>query len=808
MLKNYFKIAWRNMQRHKAYSAINVAGLAIGLAACLLIFVVVQFELSYDKFQPNYKNIYRVVMQQKSGDAMEYYEGAPYPMSDALRADFPDAKFATIHTSYGSQITVPAHNTGISTDDKKFTESAGILFMEPQFFDMFKYNWLSGSASVLGAPGMAVINRSTANKYFGDWKNATGKIIRMDNRLTLKVAGVIEDAPANSDFPLRVMVSYPTLKTHMEAYDLEDYWWDIESDHQIFMMPRANQSVNAINAQLKTFTQKHYGQSDARTRFHFLQPLAELHYDTRFNSLSDHITNKATISTLSFIGVLIILMASINFINLSTAQSVGRSKEVGIRKVLGSNRAQLIKQSIGETALIVLFALTLALVVAKLAMPYLKNIASVPDNISLITPGSVIFLIIATIVIVLVSGIYPALVVSGFKPVLALKNKITAASVGGVPLRRVLVVAQFSIAQLLIIGTIVAVKQMNFVNAADLGFNKEAVLIIPGSTDSATLLRSASFKQTLLQTPGVKSASFTSDQPSSNSNWSANFHFNNSGTSENYHLYIKFGDADYFKTFGIAFKAGMPYEQRDTTTGVVVNETLAKKLGAKKADDIIGKTIKLGISTANWHPIVGVVKDFKTNTLREAIKPTIIIQDKKEQGEVAVKLNTRNLPATIAAIQKAWAQTYPEYAYNGYFLDKNIASFYQQENQLALVYKIFATIAIFISCLGLYGLALFMVVQRTREVGVRKVLGASVSSIVYLFSKEFMILITISFLIATPVAYYMMNSWLQHFVFRITLSTSIFIMAIAASLAVAWLTVGYKAVTAALANPVKSLRSE
>jgi putative ABC transport system permease protein len=807
MLKNYFKIAWRNVVRHKAYATINIAGLAVGVAACLLIFLVIQFELSYDKFQPNYNHIYRVVMQQKTGEGIEHYSGIPYPMSDALEVDFPEAKFATIQTSYGSQVTVPISNNSVSADDKKFNEDTGVLFMQPQFFDVFKYKWLSGDANVLAKPNIVVINRSTATKYFGDWKNATGKVIRMDNRLTLKIAGIIEDVPSNTDLPLRVLVSYTTLKSHLADYGLEDSWGNIESNHQIFMMPQVNESANTINSRLKTFTQKHYGKDATKTRFHLLQPLADLHFDTRYgNTLGDHITNKATIRTLSLIALLIILMASINFINLSTAQSIGRSKEVGIRKVLGSSRPQLIKQSIGETALIVIFSLIVAVGIAKLALPYLKNIASVPDDISLITQDSVIFLMLTTLTIVLISGIYPALVVSGFRPVLALKNKITAASVGGVPLRRVLVVAQFSIAQLLIIGTIVAVKQMNFVNAADLGFNKDAVLIIPGNTDSVSLQKSASFKQLLLQNPGVKSVSFTSDQPSSQNNWSANFYYDHSGIDKDFHLYLKFGDADYFKTFGLRFKAGQAYSQQDTTIGIVVNETFATKMGVQNANDIIGKTIKIG--GGKWHPIVGVVEDFKTNTLREAVKPTIIIQNKDEQGRIAVKLNTRNLSGTVASIQKAWEKTYPEYTYNGYFLDQNIAEFYKQENQLALVYKIFAFIAIFISCLGLYGLVSFMVVQRTKEVGVRKVLGASIASIVYLFSKEFMLLIGLSFLIATPIAYYMMNSWLQNFVFRIPLSVSVFVLAIAASMIVAWLTVGYKAVRAALANPVKSLRSE
>lgn len=807
MLKNYFKIAWRNIQRHKAYSAINVAGLAIGMAACLLIYVVVQFELSYEKFQPNYKNIYRVVLQDDFGEGLTYTEGTPYPISDALRADFPGSTFAALNTTYGSQITVPANANSVSTDDKKFLEGSGIMFIQPQFFDIFSYKWLSGDASVLSKPGMVVLSRTIANKYFGDWQKAEGHILVMDNRITLKVAGVIEDAPKNSDLLLKVLVSYTSMKGHLKDYNVDDSWNVISSNSQVFMMPPAGASVSNLNAQLKTFTVKHYHGRITDKKMHFLQPLAGLHYDTQFNNtLGDHLTNKATIRTLSLIAVLIILMASINFINLSTAQSVGRSKEVGIRKVLGSSRLELIKQSLGETTLIVLFAVFIAIAIAKLALPYLKNIASVPDDISLLSLSSVVFLLITTVLIILLSGIYPALVVSGFKPVLALKNKITAASVGGVPLRRVLVVAQFSISQLLIIGTIVAVRQMNFVNSADLGFNKEALLIIPGSTDSASLQKMAAFKTQLLQTPGVKNVSFMADQPSSQNNWGTNFYFNGSMEERKYQTSLKFGDADYFKTFGLRFKAGHGYTAADTSNGYVVNETFAQKLGVHNYNALIGKTIKLG--GGPWLPIVGVVEDFKTNTLRDAVKPTLLLQYKKYQGVVAVKISTHNFSSTVASVQKQWEHNYAAYAYNGYFLDQNIAEFYKQENQLALVYKIFALIAIFISGLGLYGLVSFMVVQRTKEVGVRKVLGASVGSIVYLFSKEFMALITLSFIIATPAAYYMMNSWLQSFVFRIPLSVGVFVLAIAASMLLAWMTVGYKAVKAALATPVKSLRSE
>jgi predicted permease len=804
MIKNYIKIAWRNIVRHKAYSSINIAGLTVGIAACLLIFVIIKFELSFDKAQPNYNNIYHIVTQEKHEADMTYNPGIAVPATEALRIDFPQAKVAAVNSSYGSQITVPE---GSGTADKKFTENLGVLFIEPQFFDIFNSKWLAGSASVLKDPDMVVIDRSIAIKYFGDWKNVLGKILKMDNVLTLKVAGVIEDAPANSDFPFKIMVSFVTWKQHGKDYNYSGEWGSTSSNHQVFMLFPQNISTSNIDAQLKQFSAKNYKKGISETHL-LAQPLSMFHFDTRFgNPLSDHTISYATLRTLCFITILIIIMASINFINLSTAQSVGRSKEVGIRKVLGSTRKQLIAQVIGETTLVVLCAVLLALIVAKLALPQLKNIANVPESIGLFNVENMLFLAAMMVIVILLSGIYPALVVSGFKPVLALKNKITAASIGGIPLRRALVIAQFAISQLLMIGTIVAMNQMDYVNKADLGFNKEAVLIIPGYTDSISLNKIVSFRQQLLQNPAVKSVSFASDAPSSENNWGTNFNFNNNKKDNGFNTYLKFGDADYFKTFGLQFAAGKGYDVSDTAKQVVVNETFIHKLGIQNAESAIGKTVQFG-GNGKWMPISGVVKDFKTNSLRETVKPIVISPAKKFEGIVAIKIQTRELSKTVADLQKMWETTYPEYAYNGYFLDDNIAKFYQSENQMALVYKIFAGIAIFISCLGLYGLVSFMAVQRTKEVGIRKVLGASVSSIVYLFSKEFIVLIVISFVIAMPVAWYVMTGWLQNFAYRISLSAWVFLLAIATSVVIAWVTVGYKAVRAALVNPVRSLRSE
>jgi ABC-type antimicrobial peptide transport system permease subunit len=389
--------------------------------------------------------------------------------------------------------------------------------------------------------------------------------------------------------------------------------------------------------------------------------------------------------------------------------------------------------------------------------------------------------------------------------VLALKNKITSASVGGISLRRGLVVTQFCISQVLIVGTLVAVAQMTFIQKADLGFRKDALLIINANTDSAAQARQFSFKKELLKLPGVEAVTFSSDVPSSDNNWTTNFAFDHRD-DESYNLHMKFGDEDYLKTYGLVLAAGRSYTPSDTINEVLINETLVKKLGLKDPSQAVGKEIRMGRDA--WRTIVGVTKDFKTNSLKEDIKPLIIAERKEYYSVTAVKLKSSNIRKTQEVVEGKWNETFPEYAYTTSYMDEKLAEFYEQESQLALLYRIFAVIAIIISCLGLYGLVSFMAVQKTKEIGVRKVLGASVGNIIYLFSREFTLLIIVASVIAIPVARYLMNKWLENFVFRIDISAIYYIAAVIITVLVAWIAVGYKSVKAALANPVKSIRTE
>ena len=803
MFVTYLKTAWRNITRNKSFAAINIFGLATGIAACLILFIVIKYEFSYNKFIPGYESIYHVTTTTNTADGEEYNPGVPSAFVEAARLDMPQMTFGSLSASFGSQVTVLGRNAN-AAGEKKFIEEEGIYFADPQFFEIFKYKWLAGSGAVLKDPDVTVITQEMAEKYFGNWKDAVGQFIKIDNAITLKVAGILENIPANNDFPLAVVTSFVTYKRDPALYGYNNEWNSTSSNNQVFVQLKDNDTAKAT-AQFKTLIAKNYDATEARQRNFGLQPLAEVHYDSRFANWGNHSISKATLWTLSLIGIFIVIMACINFINLSTAQAINRSKEIGIRKVLGGRRSSLFWQMMSETALIVTLSLVIAAGLAAACLPFISHIASIEEKLNLFTPQVLLFMPALAILVTVLSGIYPSLILSGFKPIVALKNKVTSASIGGISLRRGLVVLQFAISQVLIIGTIVAVSQMSYVNKADLGFKKEAILVLSTFADSTVISQQPALKQDLLALNGIQSVSFNSDVPSSNNNWGTNFAFDHK-PDEKYTLFLKFADPDYFKTFGIEFAAGGAYPLTDTVNEVVLNETLTQKLGFKNPADVIGKEIRTG--SGSWRKVAGVIKDFKTNSLREATKPLLIACRNKVYGNVAIKIKSSNLAATKDAIQKKWDNHLPAYANNSFYMDESINEFYQQENQLSLLYTIFAGIAIFISCLGLYGLISFMAAQRIKEVGVRKVLGASVANILYLFSKEFTILIAVAFVIAAPLAWYLMTDWLSNFSYRINLGIGVFLLAALVSLVIAWVTVGYKSMKAALSNPVVSLRSE
>ncbi|WP_026309717.1 ABC transporter permease [Niabella aurantiaca] len=798
MSKKYIKTAWQNLRRHKAYVAINTIGLAVGIAACLLVFLLIRYETGFDNFHKNKERIYRIVAANKTPEGMHYSQGSAFPLAEALRMGHPQPEqVARIYARKEKLITLLTNNP--NAPQKKFKQD--VFYAEPEFFDIFNFPFLAGDPkTALSAINTAVLTQKTAEKYFGDWHTAIGKLIKYDNGHVCKITGILQNAPANTDFPLQVVFSFKTSAQE----DISTEWAAQDGSLNTFVVLPENEPAQQFENDLKTLVKKRTPAEYANQGY-LLQPLSHIHYEKAFGTFSRKTFSKELITALSLIGVFLLLIACINFINLATAQAVNRSKEVGIRKVLGSSKMQLMTQFLSETFIITLASVMIAIGIALIALPMLNQLLQTSVKIKF-SFSLLFFLISLTISVTLLSGIYPAIVLSGFNPITVLKNKFTSKTAGGFSIRKVLVVFQFAVAQILIIGTLVVVRQMDFFQNADLGFNKDAIVTVPMANDTTRPSKDA-LKLQLLQQAGVKEVSLSAFSPMDRAGWDDDFKFDNAAKKAGFKTDFKWADADYFKTYDMQFIAGRPYNSADTVNGFVVNEMMTKKLGFKDPGNILGKKISFWDGKINA-PVVGVVKDFNGSSLKEEMKPTVLSSNKMFYRLINIKIQPQHVKQTLSAIERIWSRTYPDFVYEYQFLDEKIAGFYQQEKQLSQLYKIFAGIAIFISCLGLYGFVSFMAVQRTKEVGIRKVLGAPVSSILYLFSKEFILLIGIAFLIASPIAYYIMHRWLQNFAYRVDVGVGIFVSTILLAETIAWCTVGYQAIKAAVANPVKALRME
>ena len=797
MVQNYFKTAWRNVSHDKRTLFLNITGLSVGIAAVFLLFTVVRFETSYDTFHANARQIYRVVTLEKFDSGIDYNAGVPNPLPEALKTDIPNLrKVVPLKKFDDCQLTIAGAGSG---QPRKFREEA-VYFTEPGYFDLFDSKWLSGDPEALNDPGVIVLDRSMADKFFGNWNEATGQTILVENVLPVKVGGVIESIPSNTNLPLDLIISFATVKANADLLDYDPaHWGATSSNFQTYILLDKQTSGAAIDKQLKIFSAKHYKDTGISGKTHQLQALEDIHFDTRFRPLKGSVARRSTLNTLLLIGSVIILMASVNYINIATVQSVIRGREIGIRKTLGARRSQLIAMALGETLIVTTAATVLAIGMAWLGMPYLKHFSNVPDTIEVVRTETLWFALAIIAAVTLLAGIYPALSLSDFRPALVFRTRINTARMGGIPLRRVLIVFQFAIAQILVVAMLVANRQLVFMQDTDLGFDKEAVYYVNLPWEEEQSRNKAVFKQQLLRLSSVQSVSLTTDVPSSDNNWVNNFYFDYRDEKIPFHTSLKFGDADYFSTFGLQFLAGKAFAARDTMYEAVINETLLHKLGMQHPGEALGKTIRIG-GHDRWMEITGVVKDFATHSLHEEIKPVLIASNHAWYQVAGIKLSSDGTRQALAAIQELWESHFPDHVYNGNFLDDTIAGFYRHESQLVRVYQAFALLAVFISCMGLFGIVSFITVQKTREIGIRKVLGASVSGIVAMLSKDFATLVLIAVAIASPIAWWAMNQWLLDFAYRIRIEWWMFAVTGLAAIAIALLTVSYESIRAALAN--------
>jgi len=802
MLTNYFKTALRNLLRQRSNALINISGLTLGITCSLLLFLMVTYQSSFDNFHVKKDRIYRIVHQSDGNHGNKDYQAGVQPvLPEAVRTDFPEAE-QVVFTSYRSDalVTIPQRQG----ESKKYQEERGVVYTESNFFQVFDRAVLTGTVTHgLDQPNEAVISKGLAKKYFGR-EDVLGEVVRFEN-LDYKINAVVENAPPNTDLPFDLFLSYVSIKKRSEA----DGWHSIWSDEQCYVLMKTGEDVNKVSQRFPDFIKKYQGDDD-RHLVYFLQPLTEVHHDERYSNYSYNTVSKGMITALGAIAVILIITACINFINLSTAEAIKRSKEVGIRKTLGSSRAQLIYQFLGETTFVTLTSMILALALVQLALGFINPYLEVSLSLDLRHDLSLwIYLLSVTVSVSLLSGLYPAFVISGFRPALALKNLAATRGTSGYTLRRSLVVLQFCISQFFIIGTIVIISQMNYFRTKDLGFNKEAILVaaLPYMEDDVqrqqAVQKNRTLRDVMMRVPGVEMASLANTPPSSSS--TSNTNFSIAGVEGDFRTQIKQVDGNYVGLFQMPLVAGKNLDDYDTARGYLVNEKLAHIAGFKDPKEIIGRELTV------WDrkfPVVGVLKDFHTVSLHRPIEATLLMNKAKGFESLALKIDMRQAPDVIKALQTQWEAAYPQHLFEYQFLDDNIAEFYKSEQRMSVLMSAFTAMAVFIGCLGLFGLATFMTNQRTKEIGVRKVLGATVESIVFMFSKEFFKLVVFGFLLAAPLAWWMMDQFLSEFEYKINLGPALFLSGFGVAILIAISTVSYKSIRAATRNPVQSLRYE
>ncbi len=782
MFKNYVKITIRTLKHNKSYAFINVMGLALGLASTIVIFLIVKNELSYDKFHQKSDRTYRVTM-----NALDFNPSVSFAIAPAFENDFPEAEHVSQYFYRNDAL--------IKVGEDLYNEK-DFAFADDQFFRIFDFTWLQGNPEpALKEPNAVVLTESMANKCFGK-TDVLGKTIRLDNQYDLQVTGVIKDIPSNTHLIFDFLVSWETIRRNVSNSN----FYQISGGNLYVTLPDHLSKQNVAD-RLPAFVRKNWGEEIAKEAKLILQPLTEIHFDKRYLSQVSMPRSKETIYGMAAVGVFIIITACINFVNLATSQSIKRAKEVGIRKTLGAFRKQIIFQGLTEITLLVLLAVVLALIAVVAFLPSANTLLNVRIEPSqLLNRGFMSVVGGITFATILIAGLYPAIVQSAFQPIKALKSVVTRSSERSY-LRKGLVVVQFAITQVLLITTIVAGSQMEFFINQDMGFDKEAVVTFSTGNKREVLY------QQLRNIPGIQEISYASAGPAHNFNF-APFSVPESGMSEIDVTELKQVDENYISMFKMQLLAGEPItkpSEKDTISYVVVNETLIKRVGIADPKKAIGRQVFIG-RTPNI--IKGVVRDFQSESKHKKVRALIMFYNANAFQQASVKLHPEHMRETLVAIEAAWRELNPEWLFSYEFLDEHIAKLYTQEENMYNAFRIFSVIAIVIGCMGLYGFVTSMAVQRTKEIGIRKVLGASVSGIIALFFSQFIWLIVIAFVIAAPLAWLGMDKWLQEFAYHIDVSPAIFGFSILITFIIAAMTVSYQSIKAAVANPVESLRSE
>jgi len=798
MIKNYFHVALRNLRRHPAYTVINVTGLAVGMACCLLMLLFVRDELSYDRFHEKAGRVYRIVSDW--GDFS--VPATNPPVINRLGPDFPDVTIALFRPI----------DAQVNYEELSFQEER-IYFANPAVFDVFTIPVLRGNPeTALAEPFKVMLTEETARKYFGD-EDPLGKTLSVDGQFEIEVTGVVAALPEQSHFHYDFLASWATLDVVMNFSTSTS--WGNNSYYTYLLLPEGY-APETLEAQLPAFIERHAGDNWNGSELS-LQALTDVHLRSRHNMELEANSNVAYVYVFSIIAVFILLVGCVNFMNLATARSVERAREVGVRKVVGAQRGQLVQQFLAESVLLAGLALVLAVALTVAALPAFRALSGKSMTLSILyDPFTLSAFFVITLLVGVVAGSYPAFVLSAFRPVSVLKGVLQGRRSGAV-LRKGLVVFQFSTSVCLIVGTLVVYNQLQYMREAQLGFDKEQVVVIPLQHDAMAAQYTA-FKDVLLQRPSVRTVSIASEGLPSEL-------LNGNGTvlegvdaddPNSADLVVPTRTVavghDFFETLGVPMRAGRSFSTAfNDSSAFILNTAAARILQENFPDQVpgleaaIGQTLQMGNSTG---PLVGIAEDFNMSSLHEEIEPVVFFFFPSWYDHFLIRLAPGQFSASVHALEETWQQFFPDWPFQYHFADQGFDAQYRAEERLGQIFTIFAILALFIACLGLFGLASFTAQQRTKEIGVRKVLGASVGSIIRLLSKEFTGLVGIAFVIAVPLAYLGMERWLDAFAYRIAISPTVFLIGGVAALGIAGLTVSYQAVKSALKNPVDSLRYE
>lgn len=809
MIKNYFKIAWRNLLRYKAFSLINILGLSIGISTALVIYLIVLYDLSFDTFHTDKEKIFRVTTEFRGKEGRFYNSGVTVPLKEAIQTSATEVEnISGFYDAWMIGKSSVVNEGGLS----EFKKPKHIIFADEQYFSLFKYKWLAGSAATaLNEPKTVVLTESRANAYFSttDYRQLLGKQITYDS-IVATITGVVKDFEEATDFTFREFISMATITTNplLKKKFAWDAWNENNSASQLFVKLGSEEKVESLKKQLAVISSKHQDKEDiARgdSRIFNLQPLDDIHFNYDYGNFDQRLANRKTLWGLSLIAAFLLVLGCINFVNLSTAQAGQRLKEIGVRKTIGSSRKQLILQFLGETFLITTVAGILSLAITPVILRMFADF--IPAGLSfnpLQQPGLWCFFPGLVLCVSVLSGLYPAFYISGLQPANILKGN----SPGGnrrSTLRKFLTVSQFVIAQVFIIATLMVGKQIQFLLAKDIGFKKEGIITV--QLPSAGRDKQQVFLDKLNKLPGIEKISMGEQSPSAfgQVSWGLKYH---TGKNEIHtQAQCKFGDRNYLDLYHLKLLAGRNLST-DTAKEFIINESYLKVLGFKTPQEAIGQLIFFDKPV----PIVGVIADFNHSSLRSSVEPLVFTSKRRlsNTGHIALQASADHAKwqSTITQIDEAWKEIYPDEDFSFAFVDERIAGFYKSEQQISILLRWATALAIGISCLGLFGLAIYTINQRTKEIGVRKVLGASVTQIAALLSSDFIRLVIMAFLIAAPIAWLSLNKWLENFAYKSELNVATFLVAALMMMTIALFTICFQTIKAARANPVKSLRTE